>query len=64
MAIVFLACANVIANVILIGLFAEWIAIRSVYILSSTVFLLLGFYIYKVVMNKEKKRFYKEEMSV
>lgn len=51
-----------ILMVLLINLFAQWIAIRPVYIVSSTVFLLLGFYIYTVVMNKAKKDFYKEEM--
>ncbi|TSB47940.1 MFS transporter [Alkalicoccobacillus porphyridii] len=45
-----------IVMVALINIFAEWIAIRPIYILSSTVFLLLGFYIYRVVMNKEKER--------
>ncbi|MBM7837022.1 MFS family permease [Alkalihalobacillus xiaoxiensis] len=52
-----------IVMVALIGVFAEWIAIRPVYIFSSIVFLLLGCYIYTVVMSKEKEGFYKDEVS-
>ncbi len=48
----------------LIGLFAKWLTIRPIYVVSSFIFLLFGLYIYGVVMNKEKERFYKEEMSV
>lgn len=50
-----------IVMVALIGVFAEWIAIRPVYIFSSVVFLLLGIYIFKVVMNKKKEGFYRDE---
>ncbi|KYG34420.1 MFS transporter [Alkalihalobacillus trypoxylicola] len=55
--------SSTVIMVALIGLFAEWFTIRPVYMVSSAVFLLIGFYIYRVVMNKEKENFYKEEMS-
>ncbi|KGA97394.1 permease [Alkalihalobacillus alcalophilus ATCC 27647 = CGMCC 1.3604] len=55
---------STVVMIALIGLFAEWIAIRPVYLVSSFIFLLFALYICSVVMNKEKEKFYKEDMSV
>ncbi|MBG9784915.1 MFS transporter [Shouchella lehensis] len=50
-----------IVAVALIGTFAEWSAIRPVYIFSSAMFLVFGCYMYMVVMNKGKKSYYENE---
>lgn len=56
--------SSTIAITLLIGLFAEWFAIRPVYLVSSVIFLLLGLYMYRVVMNEEKEKFYEDEGKI